>query len=131
MKKFFRFLVLLLFIGVLVGACKDEEYIDPAESLSPIVDVTLPEVGYVNQEINFIVSHAVFNGCGFYSSRKTIMAGNSLVVTFYAKYRDGICTMDIPIRKTNYQFMPKRKGTYTFKFNKGDNTFLTKEIIII
>lgn len=123
-------LTALLLIGTICLSCDNDDDIKPIGSISPIVDAELPTVGEVGQEINFIVSHAVFNGCGYYSSEETTQIGNTFTVTFYAQYREGFCTMDIPIRKTNYKFSPTKAGTYTFKFNSGETEYLVKTIEI-
>jgi hypothetical protein len=123
-------LILALLIGVLSMSCDEAEEVNRLDSISPIIETELPESGSVGEEINFIVSHAVFNGCGYYSSQETIKIGNALKVTFFAQYRDGFCTMDIPIRKTNYKFNPTSAGTYTFNFNSGDGSYLTQTIVI-
>jgi hypothetical protein len=120
----------ILLIGTINISCHDEDDPRPIGSLSPIVDAELPGVGSVGKEINFMVSHAVFNGCGYYSSQETTQSGRILTITFYAQYHEGLCTMDIPIRKTNYSFIPKMAGTYTFNFNSGEQGYLVKTIQI-
>jgi hypothetical protein len=75
----------------------------------------LPSEGNLGEDIDFIISHAVFNGCGYYSREEIIRNGNMLMVTFYAKYHEGFCTQDIPIRKTHYKYIPTQKGLHTFK----------------
>jgi hypothetical protein len=128
-SKFVLFTSTLL-IGTISTSCENDGERKLAGSISPIVDAELPTGSTVGQEINFMVSHAVFNGCGYYSSHETIQIGNTLVVTFYAQYREGFCSMDIPIRKTNYKFIPTKIGTYTFEFNSGETEYLVKTIQI-
>jgi hypothetical protein len=128
-NKFLLFISILL-IGTASLSCDNEDEKKPIGSVSPIVDAELPTVGNVGQEINFMVSHAVFNGCGYYSSQETTQIGSTFIVTFYAQYREGFCTMDIPIRKTNYKFISTQTGTYTFKFNSGETGYLVKTIQI-
>jgi len=130
MNDKFLLFISILFIATINLSCDKQDDLKPRGSLSPIVDAELPTVGNVGQEINFIVSHAVFNGCGYYSSQETTQIGSTLIVTFYAQYREGFCTMDIPIRKTNYKFIPTRTGTYIFKFNSGETGYLTRTILI-
>jgi hypothetical protein len=124
------FMLALLLIGTITLSCDKEANLKPEGSLSPIVETELPDHGNVGEEINFIVSHAVFNGCGYYSSQRTTRIGNTLTVSFYAEYREGFCTMNIPILKTNYEFKPTKAGTYTFKFNAGEAGYLTRTIVI-
>ena len=128
-SKFLLFTSILLIWSISIS-CDNEDDQKPAGSISPIVDAELPAVGNVGHEINFMVSHAVFNGCGYYSSQETAQIGRTLIVTFYAQYHEGFCTMDVPIRKTNYKFIPAKKGTYTFKFNSGETGYLVKTIQI-
>src|SRR5690349_9452899 len=122
-RKFFLFACML--IGAINLSCDDGS---PIGSISPIVEAELPTFGNVGQEVDFMVSHAVFNGCGYYSSQETTQMGNTLIVTFYAQYHDGVCTMDIPIRKRAYTFMPTKAGLYTFMFNGGEAGYLIKTI---
>jgi len=124
------FLTALLLIGSICLSCDNEDENKLMGSISPIVEAELPTVGKVGQEINFIVSHLVFNGCGYYSSQETTQIGNTFTVTFYAEYRDGVCTTDIPTRKTNYKFSPTKADTYTFRFNSGETSYLVKSIEI-
>ena len=119
---------IILIIGSIIISC-DKDVIIP-ESLSPIVETDLPETGTVGQEIIITVKHGVYNGCGYYSSQKTIQNGNTQAVTFYAKYRTGVCSMNVPILETPYKFTPKITGTYTFKFNRGAEAELIQTILI-
>ena len=128
--KSFLPMLLPLFIAIISISCDDEGNAKPEGSISPIVETELPDKGTAGQEINFFVSRAVFNGCGYYSSQETTQIGNILTVTFYAAYREGVCTMNIPVLKTNYTFTPKNAGTYTFKFNSGESGYLTRTIVI-
>ena len=123
-----RLIQLIFMIGTILISC-DEDVKIP-ESLSPVVGTDLPETGNVGQEIIFTVKHGVYNGCGYYSSQKTIRDGNNLFVTFYSKYREGICPMNAPILETPYKFTPSTSGTYTFKFKRGEEDDLTQTIII-
>lgn len=120
--------LIIFVIGTIAISC-DEEVKIP-ESLSPIVETDLPATGNVGQEIIVTVKHGVYNGCGYYSSQKTEQSGNTFFVTFYAKYRDGVCPMNAPILETPYKFKPNIGGTYTFKFNRGEEDSLTQTIII-
>lgn len=129
-NKVFLFAFILL-VGAINPSCDNEDNKIPTGTISPIVDAELPASGKVGQTINFIVSHAVFNGCGYYSSQETTRIGHTLIVTFYAQYpKDRFCTMDVPVRKTNYTFTPAKTGTYTFKFNGGETGHLIKTIRI-
>jgi len=119
---------LVLLLVTILSSCEKDDII--TESISPIIETDLPESGKVGQEIVINVSHAVYNGCGYYSSQRTIQNGKTLTVTFNAKYREGFCTMNIPILKTQYKFTLSNSGTYTFRFNSGQGDFLTQTITI-
>ena len=123
-------LVLILLTGTINLSCSTSGDLKPTASLSPIVDTELPILGKVGQEINFTVSHAVYSGCGYYAYQETNKVGTTLTVTFFAQYRTGFCSQDIPILKTNYKFIPNQTGIYTFKFNKGQAGFLVQTILI-
>lgn len=111
-------------------SCDNDNDPEPVGSLSPIVDAALPAEGNVGTEISFEVSHAVFSGCGYYSSQKTTRTGKILNVTFYAQYCGDICSMNVPVLKTNYTFTPTTEGTYTFMFNGGEAGYVTKTILV-
>jgi hypothetical protein len=126
--------IILIFIALLTGAanvsCHNEDELNVPESVSPIVAADLPESGKPGQEIKFKVSHIVFNGCGYFSSQETSQIGNTFNVTFYAKYRGGVCTMNIPRLETDYTFIPTEIGTFTFKFNGGESGQIIRTIAI-
>jgi hypothetical protein len=120
---------LIFMIGIILISC--DKGVKIPESLSPIVETDLPETGNIGEEIIITVKHGVYNGCGYYSSQKTIKDGNTLFVTFYAKYGESVCPMNAPILETPYKFTPNTSGTYTFKFNRGEvDNDLTQTIII-
>lgn len=118
----------LLFILLLSCSDDSDPEIDP--SLSPIVETTLPESTDVGQKITFTVRHAVFSGCGYFESQKTTRIGKQLYITFYAGYRDGACTMNIPILETDYSYTFSEPGVYTFNFNEGEGNFLKQTITV-
>ena len=123
-------LLAIFLVGSLIISCDKDKDPITEESISPIVETDLPETGNVGQEIIFTVRHAVFNGCGYYSSQNTVKDGLTFSVTFYAKYRDGFCTMNVPTLGTDYKFVPSTSGTYTFKFDRGEQEDLVQSIII-
>ncbi|WP_162618741.1 hypothetical protein [Pedobacter yulinensis] len=116
-NSFFAITTLLLFI---FSACsKDKDQGVPEENLSPIIQTELPASVNSLDPIQFNVHHLVFNGCGRYDRAVTKADGKTITITFLAKYADGFCTMDVPTRVTPYTFVPKEKGTYTFRFRSG------------
>jgi hypothetical protein len=121
--------LLILLWGAISVSCEKESVPDP-ESISPIIETDLPSTGTTGQEITITVSHVVFNGCGDYSSARTEQYGNTFIITFYARYHDGICPLNIPVLKTPYKFTPGHSGTYTFKFRGVEETYLTQAIVI-
>ena len=59
------------------------------------------------------------NGCGEFG--RFIESGNGLTksIEIEAKYEGLICTQDLPIRQTIYEFTPNSSGVYVFRFKSG------------
>jgi hypothetical protein len=122
--------LLILLWGAIAISCETEESIPDPGSVSPVIETDLPPTGTTGEQIAITVSHVVSDGCGYYSSQRTVQSGNTFIVTFYAKYREGPCTYNIPVLKTPYTFTPVQEGTYTFKFKGVDGTYLTQTIVV-
>ncbi|WP_129717991.1 hypothetical protein [Pedobacter sp. SYP-B3415] len=110
----------LIFCCIAVGCTKTDVPAAPEESISPIVKTDLPTSVNSLDPLQFNVYHIVFNGCGRFQRADTRVNGKTVTVRFLAVYADQMCTMDIPTRITPYTFIPKEKGTYTFRFRSGN-----------
>lgn len=119
-----------LVLFLIVFSCDGDSEAEIDSSLSPIVEATLPESAQVGQKVTFAVRHAVFNGCGYFESQKTTRIGKELYITFFAGYRGGVCTMNIPILTTDYSYTFDVPGVYTFNFNTGEGNYIRQTITV-
>lgn len=83
------------------------------------ISVEAPSEGSVGETIEIAVEFRVMNGCGEF--RRFVENGNGLTRTIEieAKYEGLICTQDLPIRQTTYEFTPNSPGEYVFSFKAG------------
>jgi len=127
---FYTFFLILIF--PLLIACEDEAVApqDETGSISPITGSDLPAEASLDETVRFTVRHIVFNGCGYYEREETKIEGKEVKVTFYAGYRDGICTMNIPTLETEYTFKPQEKGEYVFKFTGSEGNYLLDTLVV-
>lgn len=76
-------------------------------------------VGFVGETILIDISFVVMNGCGEFGRFIESGIGLNKNILIEAKYEGLICTQDLPIRKTTYEFTPNAPGEYVFKFKSG------------
>jgi hypothetical protein len=76
-----------------------------------VTSVNSPSTGSVSETINIEVSFQVFNGCGGFGKFIETQFNNTKNIEVEAIYQGCICTDDMPIRTTNYKFIP----TSTFR----------------
>jgi hypothetical protein len=124
----------ILIIGVLLFSCKKASTNDDTCSStinSGILAVTsTTPTGAVNQDIHFEVLYGVANGCGTSSNMESIKDGNSTTVNMLTKFVGCICTQIYTEAKKTYTFKSADVGNFKLKFNKGDNTFIEKNVVI-
>ncbi len=84
----------------------------------------------VNQEINFELLFAVINGCGISSDLETLKEGNIVTINAKTKYEGCICTQIYFEVKKAYSFKSPIAGNFKLKFNRGDNSFIEKDVVI-
>jgi len=109
----------LLFVSVIIfgilSSCNiDQE--NEGECVSNkteyVTSVNSPSTGSVSETINIEVSFQVFNGCGGFGKFIETQNNTTKNIEVEAIYQGCICTDDMPIRTTNYKFIPTRIGNY-------------------
>lgn len=95
-----------------------------------IVETTTPKTGNVGENINIEIRFGVNNGCGQFGKFIETDNGNIKTIEVEALYEGCACTMDAPIRITNYIFHTSQSGTYYLKFKSSSSGFITDTLII-
>jgi len=99
-------------------------------SKAPVTKIEGANSAFVNQEVILTVSFGCNNGCGQFESFDEEITDIATTITVNAKYEGCICTQDIPIRQTTYQFKKSQTGTFNLRFLQTENTYLTHTIIV-
>jgi hypothetical protein len=94
-----------------------------------VVKVDGPNTGLVNQDLALNVSFGCLSGCGQFGYFEQSENGDTTLLRVNAKYEGCICTMDAPIRITEYKFRKTRPGTYYLKF-WANNGYLVDTVTI-
>ncbi|MBI3719288.1 MAG: hypothetical protein HY252_11950 [Sphingobacteriales bacterium] len=89
-----------------------------------------PTTGFVNQDIDLIISFGCISGCGQFGNFEQISNGDTTTINVIAKYEGCICTQEAPTRQTTYKFKATQPGTYYLKFLQVERTYLTDTIRI-
>ncbi|WP_154648915.1 MULTISPECIES: hypothetical protein [Leeuwenhoekiella] len=85
----------------------------------------------LDDELKLVVSFPVNNGCGQFNQFIESVNGNEISIEVEAIYDTcSMCTMDIPTRKADYIFRPKKEGSYILKFKTSATEVITKEITV-
>lgn len=95
-----------------------------------VTSVNSPSTGSVNETITIEVSFQVFNGCGGFGKFIENQNNTTKNIEIEAKYQGCICTQDLPIRTTNYKFIPTRTGNYKLNFRSSPTEFITVNLAI-
>ena len=123
-----------LMLFVLVGCSKKDEYVSPYKELekfpAPVVRVDAPASAVVNVVTPIEVFFAVNSGCGGFGRFEETGTGLERTIKVFPKYRDGMCTTDLPTRQKTFEFKPTVKGTYTLRFYYQPNEYITKTILV-
>lgn len=127
-------IIILLFFGLTIGCNKDDDKGQDDKCienvLASVTAVNAPSTAMVNETINIEVSFQVFNGCGQFGRFIETQNGNSRTIEVEARYEGCICTQDAPIRKVNYEFVPKNAGNYELNFKSVQSSSITVDITV-
>lgn len=129
MNRNFLFIVSTCLI-LCTGCNKKAKNVCLAYPVAPALSVEGVTSGNVNQDIPFNVAFALINGCGSFSRFEESAIGNTITVNVITKYEGCVCAEIYGEQKKEYFFKRSIPGNYQIKFNKGDNTYITKDIFI-
>lgn len=96
---------------------------------TPIMNVTGPTSGIVNQYIHFTVTFAVC-GCGKFENFGQTSDGDTTTIFVNLKYTGCVCPDYCRILDTAYLFKASQPGTYYLKFSKAGDAYITDTIRI-
>lgn len=123
---YFSFLIVFLF-----SCSSNNDTVDNCLEFKPAGIITVePNLTTETVENDFEVLFPVTNGCGEFGSFKETTAGNVTTIEVIAKYEGCICTQDIRLLKSVYNFSQTTPGTYTLKFKMTDDTYTSQTVVI-
>jgi len=129
--------ILTLFFALLTTACfscsKEEEAVTlrTTTAPAPVVQVDVPETAVTAGEgAGLKVYFTVINGCGEFGSFEESLDGQTLTVKVYPHYSKGFCTQALETKEVTYTFKPETNGIYTLRFWAGEDTFISKTIVV-
>lgn len=128
-----RVLVLSLFFGLLISCSNEDDNNDECvqNGIAYVTSVNSPTItGIVNETINIEVKFKVYNGCGGFGKFIENENENTRMIEVEAKYVGCICTQNIPIITTNYEFIANNPGEYELKFKSSPTEYITVNLTI-
>lgn len=131
-KKNIVLLIATMVLGLLFS-CSDNAEKENDCTLSQtefVTSVNAPNTGMTNEIINIEVNFAVFNGCGEFGKFIETENGNTRFIEVEATYVGCICTQDIPIRTSHYEFTASNAGDYELNFKSSLTEFITVNLTI-
>lgn len=128
-----KFIVLSLILGFLMSCNKDDPHNDECihHGIAYVISVD-PETftGVVNEPVSIEVQFPVYNGCGGFGEFLVTKNGNIRIIEVKAKYTGCICTQNIPIITTHYEFIAEKPGEYELKFKSGPGEYISVNLYI-
>jgi len=134
MKTLFSAALSVIFIGLSLVSCKDD---DDYETIQSADKVKIDSVKIVNDtmsvfSVQSIRTYSTYaSQCeGFYGYDYIHTSNFTRDVTAYQYHTNGSCVQANHVSANQINFSPQQAGTYTFKFWTGDNTWITKTIVV-
>jgi len=134
MKTLLRIGFLSIFSGVVFTSCLDN---DEYETVQSVEKVKIDSVAIVNDTMNVFDVQSIrtyqkfTQQCeGFYGYDYVYTSDFERNVTAYKFKTNANCGTGTFSAFNQINFAPKVAGTYQFKFSTGDNTFITKTIVV-
>ncbi|GEN74411.1 hypothetical protein [Chryseobacterium hagamense] len=134
MKKYFPIGFPALVLGLLLTSCNNNDDYNTIESTDRI---KIDSVRIVNDtmdvfSVQSIKTYSTYaSHCeGFYGYDYVQSDNLTRTVTAYKYVTDGPCTQSAYTSANQINFSPQQKGTYTFKFWNGGNSWITKTIVV-
>lgn len=136
MKKFkLQSIALVVFLVTSLISCSSDNDSNPTTEQSIFksafaTEVTGPSTGKVNEELSYLVTFTVENGCGEFNKMTDVNIDKESGYQVEAKY-PATCSTDTPqIRRTTYKVKSAVKGTFYLRFAKSETEFITTAVVI-
>ncbi len=133
MKKILLFST-AIFVGISIFSCKDDDY----ETVQSIDKIKIDSVNIasdtmlVNTMQNITTYSTYASTCnGFYGYDYVYKNDLNRDVTAYQYQTNGNCSNHSYVSANSIKFRPQQTGVFTFKFWTGNNTWLTKNIVVV
>ncbi|WP_121462043.1 hypothetical protein [Chryseobacterium defluvii] len=134
MKKFLNIGASAMVVGLFFTSCNDNEDYRTIESIDK---VKIDSVKIVNDTMDVftvqsIKTYSTYSSqCeGFYAYDYIHNNNLTRTVTAYKYITNGPCAQGMFSGASQINFSPQQVGTYTLKFWSGDNTWITKTIVV-
>lgn len=89
-----------------------------------IINVEGSNSGRTGDTVQLVIYYPTSSGCDILDSLENTMNGNTYLVRAFGHTVNAICNMDATIRSAKYNFNTETKGTYLFRFQRKDGSFL-------
>lgn len=133
MKKLLNIGFSALFLGLVLVSCEDDDY----QTIQSIGKIRIDSVKIMQDtmavhSIQSIRTYSTYSSqCeGFYGYDYIHDSSLERSVTAYKYTTEGPCTQVTHVGINQIKFSPRQTGTYTFKFWNGDNSWITKTIVV-
>ncbi len=134
MKTFMKIGLSVIFAGISLISCKDD---DDYETIESVDKVRIDSVAIVNDTMDVYSVQSIrtysgyASGCqGFYGYDYTHNGNFGRDVTSYQYNTNGICQQATHKSANQFNFSPQQVGVYTFRFWKSDNSWITRTIVV-
>jgi metal-sulfur cluster biosynthetic enzyme len=128
-----KYFNLIIFVNVLLliscNKINNNECLNKLNSSINIVQSSTLTAS-VNQEINFELQVGNINSCGISTEIETTQNGNIITINAITQYRGCACAEIYLQVIQSYIFKSATAGNFKLKFNKGNNTFIEKDVVV-
>lgn len=127
--------LVVLFLASTLLSCNnddnDESVNRPSQKIAFATEVSGPEKGNVNTEINVEVTFTPDNACGIFNKFEETTIGTEKGLQILVDYPTEICITVVPepVKKI-YKFKSAVKGSFDLKFRKSDTEFIKKTVVV-
>lgn len=134
MKKFLNIGVSVVMLGLILTSCNDD---NDYQTVEGVEKVKIDSVKIINDTMDVFTIQSIktysayqSNCEGFYGYDYIHDDNVTRSVTAYKFKTNGACQPSTKTLASQINFNPQQKGTYTFKFWNGGNTWITKKIVV-
>jgi len=134
MKTLFNAALSVIFVGLSLVSCKDD---DDYETIQSADKVKIDSVKIINDtmsvfSVQSIRTYSTYaSQCDGFYGYDYIHTGNfTRDVAAYQYHTNGSCAQENHVSANQINFSPQQVGAYTFKFWTGNNTWITKTIVV-